>query len=140
MTNAVSVSTEVSVGDALTEHVTTEILAHMGRRRINQSELGRRLGESHVWVHRRLSGRVPLDVSALARIAQVLGVEVTVLFPAGGTGLPHMDSNHEPTDGGAHLVATGGEPRRPRPTVLPVAYKGPGRPVRQTRPLTPVAR
>ena len=49
----------------------------MGRAKVSSSELARRLGRSHSYLYRRLSGDVALDMADLAAIAAELGVPVT---------------------------------------------------------------
>jgi len=56
------------------------VRAEMGRHRITQTQLAKNLGTSQMAVSRRLSGEVPFDVDELARVAEILGVPVTVLF------------------------------------------------------------
>jgi transcriptional regulator with XRE-family HTH domain len=73
----------------LSDRVAEEIRALLGRRRMTQAELARRLGTSGAWLNYRLTGKQPIDVNDLAEIAATLGVPVTDLIPADGfaTGL-----------------------------------------------------
>jgi transcriptional regulator with XRE-family HTH domain len=65
----------------LSERVAEEINAMLARRRMNKSELARRLGVSHTWVTNRLSGTQPIDLNVLDRIARALDVPVQSLLP-----------------------------------------------------------
>ena len=47
-----------------------------------RSELARQLGESEMWVSRRINGRVPISVDDLSRIAAVLDLEPAQLLKA----------------------------------------------------------
>lgn len=68
-----------------------EIRAEMGRQKISQRELGRRLHWSSTTTFHRLSGRTSLSAEQLLQIAEVLGVSVASLgFPlvtTSGTGV-----------------------------------------------------
>ena len=66
-------------GAEATELVAAEIRAALARQRITQSALAERLGVSHAWVSRRLSGEVPLTIPDVTQIAAELGVEVSSL-------------------------------------------------------------
>jgi len=126
----------MSTDTAMTSKVAEEILALMGRRRINKAELARRLEVSRTWVTNRLTGDQEIGVNELQRIAAVLGVTASDLVPKNTVwqSRPAL---------GERVVATAGEARSPRPRT---ATHRPGRPVRQTRPIdqmthpaTPVA-
>jgi transcriptional regulator with XRE-family HTH domain len=65
----------------LSEQVAAEIRAVMGRQDINKAELARRLGVNEMWIGRRLSGKLAIDLNDLARIASALGVVVVDLIP-----------------------------------------------------------
>lgn len=58
------------------------VRAELARRRIPQSALADRLGQSQQAVSRRLRGVVAFDVAELAAIAEFLNVPVTALLPA----------------------------------------------------------
>jgi len=106
----------------LSTHVIGELLALMGRQRINKSEMSRRLGESEVWVGRRLNGVVPLLLDDVARFATVLAVDVARLLP-GSEGSPcNPRPVSRPIDGRPH-----GHPATRRPP------SGPGRTSRVQR-------
>lgn len=69
--------------DTLHEFVASEVRAEMARKRMSGAALARSLDVSPQWVSYRLSGQVPFDVAELARVAEVLGVEVSqFLAPA----------------------------------------------------------
>jgi transcriptional regulator with XRE-family HTH domain len=57
--------------------VAAEIRAELGRQRISQADLARRLGVSRPWVSRRLNGDTALTIGDIATIADNLGVPVT---------------------------------------------------------------
>lgn len=79
----------------LSERVAEEILAMLARRRMNKSELARKLDVSHTWVTNRLTGRQPIDLNDLERIAKALTVPVQSLLP---------------NDGGSRVLTIGGSP------------------------------
>lgn len=56
------------------------IRAAMARQKISGRELARRLGETPMWVQRRVSGQGPTTVDDLARIAEVLNVPASSLI------------------------------------------------------------
>lgn len=62
--------------------VAEEVRAQMARRRVNGSELARRLGQSQPWVSRRTTGAVALDFDDLDAIARALDCAVSDLMPA----------------------------------------------------------
>lgn len=59
------------------ESVATEVRAELGRKRMSQAELARRLHRTEMYVHRRLKGEVAFAVPELASVAEVLEVPVT---------------------------------------------------------------
>jgi transcriptional regulator with XRE-family HTH domain len=59
---------------SLAEHVATRLRVEMARADVTIGELAQRLGESPVWVARRMRGRVPITLADLDRIATALGV------------------------------------------------------------------
>jgi transcriptional regulator with XRE-family HTH domain len=67
---------------SVTETVAAEVRAQMGRAQVNTSELARRIGKSHSYVWRRLTGAVPFDVADLTAIGEVLGVSIGQFIPA----------------------------------------------------------
>jgi len=113
----------MSTDTAMTGQVAEEILAVLGRRRMNKSELARRLGVSHTWVTNRLSGDQEIGVNELQRIAAILGVTASDLVPRNT-----VWKSRAPL--GERVLATVGEDRKARPQP-----HRPGRPVRQTRPI-----
>lgn len=60
-----------------------EIRAEMGRQGISGAALAARLGCTQKSLSRRLTGDVPVDIAQLERIAEVLGVPMSQLLPAG---------------------------------------------------------
>lgn len=101
----------------LSHHVIGEILAQMGRQRMNKAELSRRLGVTEVWVGRRLNGVIPLHIDDLDRIAGVLDVPVGQLMPDTRTTVVYSP--------GERVIAQVGAERSHQP----------GRAVRRTKPL-----
>lgn len=67
------------------EGVTTALRRVMADKRVNASELGRRLNRSHMWVTRRLNGDVPLTIDDVHEIARVLEVDPAPLLSAPST-------------------------------------------------------
>jgi DNA-binding Xre family transcriptional regulator len=55
----------------------SNLRAAMGRRNMTKAELARRLGENEMWVGRRVNGAMALTVDDLARICEVLEVELS---------------------------------------------------------------
>ena len=124
-------STEATPTSRLSEletYVIGEILALMGRRRMGNAEMGRRLGVPDYWIGRRLSGKIPIGLNDVQRIAAVLGVSASELFPA-----RHTQSNAR-AGIGERVVATIGQERKAR-SGAHVRTHRPGRAVRQTRPI-----
>jgi transcriptional regulator with XRE-family HTH domain len=60
--------------------VAGHVRAEMGRLRVSQSELARRLSEGQPWVNRRVNGDVALNVDDLERIAAALNVPLHKLL------------------------------------------------------------
>ena len=113
----------------LTDRVADEIRAVMGRRRVRQNELARRLGVSEMWVSYRLNGRQPIDLNDLSQIAEALGVSADGLVTAAVKG-PTLQQ-HQSTPTGRALPPSRGTTRPPnRPAGRAT---GPGRTSR-TRP------
>ncbi|WP_020525895.1 helix-turn-helix domain-containing protein [Catelliglobosispora koreensis] len=83
----------------LREGVAEEIRALMGRRNVSRQTMARALGVSHTTVWRRLSGDTALDLDELERVARVLGVEVTDLFPREGRVVVFADGTRRQTTG-----------------------------------------
>lgn len=66
----------------LSEMVAEEIRALMARRKVSGRELSTKLGVSPSWISYRLSGKQPIDVNDLLRIANALGAGVHELLPS----------------------------------------------------------
>jgi transcriptional regulator with XRE-family HTH domain len=118
----------------LRESVSEEVRALLGRRNMSKLELARRIGKSHTYVWRRLSGEVAFDIDDLQRIAVVLGVSTFDLLP------------HEPRATtsrylpGEHVLTTVGEPAAARDGVRrPVKLRRPNGARPSVRPTTPTA-
>lgn len=62
--------------------VAEEVRALLGRRRMSDIALARKLKRSHTYVYRRLSGETAFDVDDLEGIAAALNVPITELFPS----------------------------------------------------------
>lgn len=63
-----------------TTRVADSVRAELARRKITQTELAEALGMTQPAVSRRMSGAVPFDTEELGRIADLLGVPMSVLF------------------------------------------------------------
>lgn len=61
----------------LISHIAGEIRAEMGRQRLSQTELARRIGISQAAFSRNLNGQVPLTIDFIASVADALDVPVT---------------------------------------------------------------
>ena len=84
--HTLAMTTDVVTGQAtrsLSDVVSEEIRAQLGRRRMSQAGLARTLHVSPSWVSLRLSGKQPIDLNDLADIADGLGVAVADLLPTG---------------------------------------------------------
>lgn len=62
------------------DHIIDNIRAELGRRRISQRELARRLGISSAAMNQRLTGVTRLPADDLVRIAAVLQVDPAALL------------------------------------------------------------
>jgi|SRR6266581_3716264 len=110
-------TTDVVTGQAirgLSDVVSEEIRALLGRRRMSQAELARILRVSPSWVSLRLSGKQTIDLNDLADIAGGLDVPVADLLP----------------------VSALAERRRR----MPITAYGPARVIARDRPQTPASR
>lgn len=65
----------------LSELVAEEIRALMGRRRVSQAQLARRIGKTEMWVSLRLRGKQPIDLNDLELVADALQATVFDLMP-----------------------------------------------------------
>jgi predicted transcriptional regulator len=63
-----------------TKRVAAAVRAEMARRNVTQQMLADQLGMTQAAVSRRLVGRVPFDAEELGRVAEYLGVPVSLLF------------------------------------------------------------
>lgn len=72
----------------LSDQAADEIRALLGRRRISQAELARRLEVNSSWLNYRLTGRQPIDLNDLQLIADALDVSPATLL-----GLPYGAPN-----------------------------------------------
>lgn len=64
----------------LSDRVSEEIRVEMARQRINQVELAARMHVAQPWISRRLSGKTPLSLDDVERIAIGLKVHVSDLL------------------------------------------------------------
>lgn len=106
----------------LTQLVADEIRVAMTRRRISGRDLAKKLNVSPSWISYRLSGRQPIDLNDLFRIARALGVGLYDLLPS-----PEVISQAaEPSDTVAYLalaerLTITDRPRDNRPSARPGA-------------------
>jgi transcriptional regulator with XRE-family HTH domain len=63
-----------------TEAVAGALRAEMARQRVDTREMANRLGKSRMWVSRRMSGEVAINVADAHELAQALGIDATVLL------------------------------------------------------------
>jgi len=68
------------VTSSLPGRVAAEIRAELGRKRLSQAELARRLGKTEMYVSRRLADGTSLDLGDVLDIAGLLGVPPAVLL------------------------------------------------------------
>ena len=80
----------VAVSESYAPQVAAEVRAWMGRRGMNQRAVCRELGVTPMWLSRRLSAQIVIDVEDLAALAKALRCEVSDL-------LPRLDSNQQPS-------------------------------------------
>jgi transcriptional regulator with XRE-family HTH domain len=106
----------VGTRKSLAERVGQEIRVLMLRRGVTGERLARELGTSAAWVSYRLSGKQPIDMSDLERIASVLGVEPIALLQASelGTTLRYTPPPVRPPDARPATRAAGGPGRTGR--------------------------
>lgn len=69
----------------LSEHVSAEIRADLGRQGISQRQLAVRLGVSPMWVSGRLSGETAISLDDLVLMASGLGRSVSFFLPGSVT-------------------------------------------------------
>jgi transcriptional regulator with XRE-family HTH domain len=62
------------------EAVAGALRAEMARRRVDTRELAERVGKSHAWVHRRMTGAVAVSVDDAHLLAEALGIDAGVLL------------------------------------------------------------
>lgn len=72
--------------DPTANTITTKIRSLLAERGMNQRQLAAKLGESSVWLSRRLTGRRPMQITDLVSIAGVLQVHVGALLGGPGNG------------------------------------------------------
>jgi len=70
------------MSQSTTHYVAAEVRAELGRQGHDYTWLARQLDVSVMWVSRRLRGLTEFTVDDLLRVAQVIGVEPSVLLPA----------------------------------------------------------
>lgn len=64
---------------SLTERVALAIRVEMVRRGMRTSALAASIGESYLWLQRRLTGQTPFLLEDVQRIADALGITLTAL-------------------------------------------------------------
>ena len=105
--------TPTETTDKLSSLVAAEIRAVMGRNRVRQAHLARRLAVNDVWLSVRLTGKQAIDLNDLQRIAA--GLDVSVLDLIG-------DAVRREPGVTRQLCTTAGPGRHvPRPGVGPAA-------------------
>jgi transcriptional regulator with XRE-family HTH domain len=67
--------------DTLAERAALEIRAEIGRQQRSSASLARELGWSKMYLSRRLSGEMPLNLVDVERIADALHVPIRQLMP-----------------------------------------------------------
>ena len=63
------------MANTLAETIPGQLRAELARRQITKSELAERLNVSDMWVYRRLTGSVVLDLDDLDRITAALDID-----------------------------------------------------------------
>lgn len=66
---------------SVAKSVAAEVRAQMARRQLSGKSIAREMGISQQSISLRLTGKVPFDVTELAHVARILGVEIVSLFP-----------------------------------------------------------
>lgn len=65
----------MAMANDLAEVVPGQLRAELARRQITKSELAGKLNVSDMWVYRRLSGSIPLNLRDLDRITEALDID-----------------------------------------------------------------
>ena len=98
----------------LSDRVAEEIRALLGRRRMSQAELARKLGTSGAWLNYRLTGKQPIDLNDLADIAGALGVAVADLLPQHVTTRQYLSRGKDRPQAAGHRPPNMPGSRRPQ--------------------------
>lgn len=72
----------------LSQAVLAEIRAEMGRQQKSGRAVAEAMGVTHIYLSRRLTGKVPLTLADLDRIATALSVPATTFLPGLRTPAP----------------------------------------------------
>lgn len=75
----VAMTTQTAIMDD--RFVAYRVQVELTRQKKSQRWLARALDEKPNWMNRRMRAEVPFTVTEIARVADVLDVEVTVFFP-----------------------------------------------------------
>lgn len=116
-----TIDAQQAVTRTLSDVAAEEIRALLGRKRMSQAELARRLNTTGAWLNYRLTGRQPIDLNDLQLIASVLKVQPSDLLVAGSTITGWYRSSKSP------LTKTAGPKASPRSSPRPPAYPHTGR-------------
>lgn len=84
-----TIEAQRNVTRTLSDIAAEEIRALLGRKRMSQAELARRLNVTGAWLNYRLTGRQPIDLNDLQVIAAALGTEPANLLGSASVTWPY---------------------------------------------------
>lgn len=70
----------MSARETANDYVAEELRAELGRQRVSVSELARRMDVEQSWLHKRLTGIIPLRVGEVIEIAGLLKIPLERFF------------------------------------------------------------
>ena len=71
-----------AVREEANDQFAAELRAELGRQRMSQSELARRMNVDQPWLQKRLSGVIPLRIGEVYEMASLLEIPLERLFDA----------------------------------------------------------
>ena len=116
-----TIDAQQAVTRTLSDVAAEEIRALLGRKRMSQAELARRLNMTGAWLNYRLTGRQPIDLNDLQLIAAVLKVQPSDLLVPGSAITGWYRASKSP------LTKVAGQKTSSRMTARPPAYPHAGR-------------
>lgn len=135
--------TALHSADPVRSAVIDEVRAHMGRRRVSASALGRMTGTTQAYWSRRLTGMTAFDVDDLANLSRILQVPMTAFLPFDAP-LEPTPTEKAPTDNGegqdlSHLSESNRRPIHYKSNITPLPARRVATFERETpAPVTPI--